>query len=563
MSNTKIIYTLFFLLSLLHSCKKDDSIQEKEVQNEYIYFNIAINRSNSADAYGIETKLALSAPISRTDFSTQFTVGDSIGVFAVPTGQPLANSSNLIHNIKVTYNGTDWQSNIKWPLGNPNLDFYAYYPYDPQMTNPNDYKFVIKSDQSKSNNYAASDLMSAKSVNKNIGSTVSLNFTHLLTLMQVELPETSSTGAIPDPRLEIILNKLQNTTTFNLSSNHLTMNPTVFTSIRPHRVEQTGSASFNDTYTYRALVPAQTLPANQDFIIMNQGFTSKVSKQKNTLQMTAGKSYRISVDDFPSDNISTVFIKAGTFLMGNPDPNALGFQGGPAHWVKLTKDFCMTKYEITISQYAEFLNAIGVTAPQDGLVMLQGEVLYNNVNNESTLPIYDMVANKYTTTPGFENYPMNLLYYTSAKAYATWAGGKLPTEAQWEYAARAGSTTPFYFGTQQDLLTDYAWISENSNYKAQAVGQKIPNAWGLYDMYGNVAEITDDKNTDSNTIDPYPTISTKDNPLIDPINRSGSSFIIRGGSFISTKSTSNSYLRSAVVSGSANYNVGFRVVFEK
>jgi len=561
MLNTKIIYIFIFFLSLLHSCKKDDSVQQKELQDDHIQFSISINGSNNDLSLG--SKLALSSPGNRTDFNTQFTTGDSIGVFAVLTGQPLANSGNLIHNIKITYDGTKWESNVKWPEGYPNLDFYAYYPYDPQMTNPNNYKFVVKSDQSDNNNHAASDLMSAKSVNIGAVSVVTLNFTHLLSLMQVELPATSSKGNKPDPRLEIILNKLQNTSVFNLSENELTTNPTVSTSIRPYRLEQPGSASFNDTYTYRALVPAQTLPANQDLVMMNQGFASKVSKQKNTLQMTTGKSYRFSVDDFPSDNISTVFIKAGTFLMGNLDPNALGFQGGPAHWVKLTKDFCMTKYEITISQYAEFLNAIGVRAPQDGLVMLQGKVLYNNVNNESTLPIYDMAANKYTTTPGFENYPMNLLYYDSAKAYATWVGGKLPTEAQWEYAARAGSTTPFYFGTQQEVLTNYAWISENSNYKAHAVGQKIPNAWGLYDMYGNVAEITDDKNTDSNTIDPYPTISTEDSPLIDPLNQSGSAFIIRGGSFISTKSTDNSYLRSAVVSGSANYNVGFRVIFEK
>lgn len=561
MSKTKITYIFIFFLSLLHSCKKDDFVQQKEVQDDQIHFSISINDSNNDLSSG--SKLAFSAPVSRTDFSTHFTANDSIGVFAVPTGQPLASFGNLIHNIKITYNGTDWQSNIKWPQGNPNLDFYAYYPYDPQMTNPNNYKFIVKSNQSDSNNYGASDLMSAKSTNINIGSTVSLNFNHLLTLMQVELPATSSTGALPDPRLEILLNKIQNTSVFNLSSNRLTANPTVFISIRPYRVEQPGSTSFNGTYTYRALVPAQTLPANQDLVMMNQGFASKVSKQKNTLQMTGGKSYRLSVDDFPSDNISTVFIKAGTFLMGNPDPSALGYQGGPAHWVKLTKDFYMTKYEITISQYAAFLNAIGARAPQDGLVMLQGEVLYSNVNNESTLPIYNLAANKYTTTPGFENYPMNLLYYASAKAYATWVGGKLPTEAQWEYAARAGSTTAFYFGTDQNLLTDYAWISENSSYKAQVVGQKIPNAWGLYDMYGNVAELTADKNTSSNIIDLYPTISTADNPLIDPLNLSGSAFIVRGGSFISTKSTANSCLRSAVASGSASYNVGFRVIFEK
>lgn len=93
-------------------------------------------------------------------------------------------------------------------------------------------------------------------------------------------------------------------------------------------------------------------------------------------------------------------------------------------------------------------------------------------------------------------YPVNSLSQQAALMYCRWLYQKtgvfyrLPTEAEWEYACRAGSSTTWYFGNNAAELGANAWCSSNSNNKFQKTGQKLPNAWGLYDMLGNVSEWT-------------------------------------------------------------------------
>lgn len=177
-------------------------------------------------------------------------------------------------------------------------------------------------------------------------------------------------------------------------------------------------------------------------------------------------------------------VPAGKFLMGSTDKEVGVKKGeGPQRNVNISA-FWMGRYEVTYDEFLLFFN--------DESTSRNSEV---DVVTRPT-PQYIDLSWGMGKQGGF---PVNSMSQRTALMYCRWLYKKtgmfyrLPTEAEWEYACRAGTNTAYYFGNDAKLLKDYAWFSVNSKNKYQKVGQKKPNAWGLYDMIGNVAEWTLDQ----------------------------------------------------------------------
>lgn len=164
-------------------------------------------------------------------------------------------------------------------------------------------------------------------------------------------------------------------------------------------------------------------------------------------------------------HLELVYIQPGTFVMGGENEKEGRFEcvDTPKHQVTLTQGFYLGKYEVTQAQYQLIMgsNPSGATKDPNCPVDTIGE-------SDAT----DFCA-KVVEKTGQEV--------------------RLPTEAEWEYACRAGTTTDWFFGDDPATFGDYAWFEDNDGGKSHPVGQKNPNPWGLYDIYGNVYERVSDR----------------------------------------------------------------------
>ncbi|KAA5546313.1 formylglycine-generating enzyme family protein [Roseiconus nitratireducens] len=209
--------------------------------------------------------------------------------------------------------------------------------------------------------------------------------------------------------------------------------------------------------------------------------------------------------------IEMVPIPGGKFRMGSPDQEAdRNEDEGPQRVVSVSP-FWMSKHEITWDQYDVWNEEIDQLRRQMlSLAKTSRDEAVDGVS-KPTEPYTDMSFGM-----GRGNYPAICMTQHAARTYCKWLSAKtgryyrLPTEAEWEYACRAGTETAYSFGDDPDKLEDYAWFFDNSDDSYQRVGQKKPNPWGLYDMHGNVSEWVLDQYT------PYDSIQEALDPLAVP-----------------------------------------------
>lgn len=214
-----------------------------------------------------------------------------------------------------------------------------------------------------------------------------------------------------------------------------------------------------------------------------------------------------------------IFVHAGSFLRTSN------------HLVTLTRDFYMGKYEVTQGEYSTVMGRNP-----------------SNFQGDSNRPVEKV------------NFSDALAYCTALTDREKQSGHlpatysyRLPTEAEWEYACRAGTTNFYSFGDSAEVADQYAWTLENSDGTSHPVGQKKPNPWGFYDIHGNVWEWCQD------WFAPYPSAD-----LVDPVGPPSGKFkVFRGGSWNNAVELTRSRNRFMMSPTNGIYFVGFRVALSE
>ncbi|MCK5186430.1 MAG: formylglycine-generating enzyme family protein [Deltaproteobacteria bacterium] len=226
-----------------------------------------------------------------------------------------------------------------------------------------------------------------------------------------------------------------------------------------------------------------------------------------------------------SIDMEFVLIPAGEFDMGSPSSEVGRYDDeGPVHHVTISEVFYISKYEVTQKQWREVMGTDLSDFKGDDLPVEQ--VSWNDVQE------FIRILNE---KEGTDKY-------------------RLPSEAEWEYAARAGTTTRYSFGDDASELGDYAWYINNSERETHPIGQKKSNPWGLYDMHGNVWEWVQDEYHGSYDGAPSDGSAWEDG--------NSTKRVYRGGGWILFAGNCRSAARGFIVPGFRYDNLGFRLLKE-
>ncbi len=500
---------------------------------------------------------------------------DAIGVYMVAKDAVLTDAAvledakNIRHTVDAALLGKFTPANtfekIYFPTTGSAVDFYAYYPYQAEMVDG-----MYQVDVSSQSDFSAIDLLTALVEGKNKTTpNVAFEFAHQLSKLSITTSAGDGFTAADLKGLKVVIKGLPATAEYHIA--------TGVVSNTGAATDLTAAVNAAGTFAEAILIPRNTFAPGSVQVIFtladgmkfewnlaaralasgcNYTYTLKLNRTGVTLSsqnITPWTPGNGTGENGTADNMpfETVSIPAGTFQMGSPENEPGREEVETLHQVKLSA-FKMSKYEITAAQYCAFLNAehVAKTAGSDDVshtvAGFGSKPLFTVVENMT--PQYDDATGKWVVSD--QKTPMVNVTWYGAKAYADWVGGSLPTEAQWEYACRAGTSTAYSFGADATNIGDYAWYSGNAAGELKAVGGKLPNAWGLYDMHGNATEWCADW---------YGYYST--DPATDPTGvASGALRVMRGGSWNHEALFCRSAYRGHTGPGITFTYFGFRVV---
>ena len=226
-------------------------------------------------------------------------------------------------------------------------------------------------------------------------------------------------------------------------------------------------------------------------------------------------------------------IPGGKFKLGSPE-NEAGRKADEGPQVEIqVAPFWMGTYEVTWSEYKQYMR-------MHDLFKKLAQAKLQPITDDNKGYVVTAPSNLYDPTFTFQfgeepRQPALSMSQFAAKQYTKWLSGisgigyRLPTEAEWEYACRAGTTTAYSFGNDASELGEYGWFMDNGEESTHLVGEKKPNPWGLYDMHGNVAEWVLDEYTEQG----YEKLAGKNHAAADAVQWPTKLFprTIRGGSW--------------------------------